>query len=130
MAAARAPFPMPQEQKPDPEMLLAGLEKSLEVALTKDLSTQPSITTYLRIRDKLREAGMQPIIISAILPLIQVAVTQKFVEHPRFDSIITKFAQLIHKVHLAMIEKFDNDTLPLFKEMVKTRFSLLVPLED
>ena len=118
---------MPPEP-PSPDEIMSHFEASLDMALGRDMGAQASVVTYAALRSALLAAGMEKEAVTAILPNIKIAVTDTFVKHPKFQSIMDKFARVMINLYNALKTHFDSDALPLMTNMVGERFSLVMPL--
>lgn len=115
-------------EPPSPDEIMTHFEASLDVALGRDMGAQASVVTYAALRSALAAAGMEKEAITAVLPNIKIAVSDTFVKHAKFQSIMDKFARVIVNLYNALKVNFGSDALPLLTNMAGERFSLVMPL--
>lgn len=123
------PMSMPPENlPPDPDEVMRQFDESLTIALGRDLGAQASVVTYSAIRDGLVAAGLPKDVVSLVLPKIKVGVSEAFVKHPRYNSIIAKFTQIMVNLYNALVTRFGEDAPRMMVTMVEDRFALVMPI--
>lgn len=120
---------MPPRRQPTLDELVDSFIQGLTDASEKDLNNLPAILIYHELGEQLRALGMSKQMVSKTLPKIKVGAPESFVRHAKFKDFIRLFAVMIHKLYVAIQNKFGEDGDTLFLTMVEDRFALVIPVE-
>lgn len=121
--------PMPPRRPPTMDELLDNFLQGLTAASEKDLNNLPALVIYGELSNQLIALGMSKALVEKALPRIKVSAPESFVQHAKFKEFVRLFAQMIHKLYVAIYSRFGEGGDALFVAMVEDRFALVIPIE-
>jgi hypothetical protein len=113
---------------PSLDEVLPQYVEGMKAAAARDLSTLPALVAYSALSDRLIAGGLSKPLVSKLLPRVKIAVTEAFINHPRYAEVIQGFANIMVELYRAVTGRFGDDGEELFLAMCEDRFALVLPV--